>query len=60
MKVGDLKKREKFMYKGELFRVVGLDSTKSYNNVLCKSLDTDNYAWFDLETPIDLKVSDQK
>lgn len=52
IKIGDLKKHDEFIFNGEKYKILGISSYRSYNNVICLNVETKKRKWLDIATEV--------
>lgn len=51
MTIGDFKSRDKVIFQGETYKILGV-SNRSFNNVQCQNVKTKKRKWLDIDTEV--------
>lgn len=54
-KIGYLRLYDEFYFEGEKFKIVGINSYRSFNNVLCYNSETKKRIWLDQGSEVEIK-----
>lgn len=53
--IGDLYRHDEFIFEGKKYKILGLSSYRSYNNVICLNVETKKRKWFDVATEVEVE-----
>ncbi len=50
--IGDFKSHDKVIFQGEKYEILGINHFRSFNNVLCRNVETKRRKWLDIDTEV--------